>query len=91
MSATTPAPTPSSGAAGHAGAARVGAARVEGLLQILVCPNCRSRLVIDVNASELLCTNRECALAYPVTADGIPVLLIDEARQTRDLPPVPAP
>ena len=82
MSSPTPAPTP---------APRSGAARVEGLLQILVCPNCRSRLVADVTASELRCSNPDCALAYPVTADGIPVLLIDEARPTRDLPPVPAP
>ena len=82
MSSPTPAP---------AGAPRSGAARVENLLQILVCPNCRSRLVVDVPASELLCTNPDCALAYPVTADGIPVLLIDEARPTRDLPAVPAP
>lgn len=82
MTAPTPAPTPAS---------RGGAARVESLLQILVCPNCRSRLVVDVTASELLCTNPDCALAYPVTEDGIPVLLIDEARSTRDLPPVPTP
>jgi Uncharacterized conserved protein len=84
VSSPTPAPAPTP-------APRSGAARVEGLLQILVCPNCRSRLVVDVTASELLCTNPDCALAYPVTADGIPVLLIDEARPTRDLPPVPAP
>jgi uncharacterized protein YbaR (Trm112 family) len=79
-------PTPAS-----APAPRNGAARVESLLQILVCPNCRSRLVVDVSASELLCTNPDCALAYPVTPDGIPVLLIDEARPTRDQPPVPTP
>lgn len=81
-----PAPPPAGGPS-----TRTGAARVEGLLQILVCPNCRSRLVVDVVASELLCTNRDCALAYPVTADGIPILLIDEARPTRDLPLVPTP
>jgi len=87
VSSPTPAPRP---AAKPAPVPRSGAARVENLLQILVCPKCRSRLVLDVNASELLCTNPDCALAYPVTADGIPVLLIDEARQTRDLPSVPA-
>lgn len=87
MSAPTPpTPQPSQSTPG-----RTGAARVEGLLQILVCPNCRSRLVVDVRASELLCTNPDCALAYPVTEDGIPVLLIDEARRTRDQPSVPAP
>jgi len=87
---TTP-PTPADRTPRPGPADGTGAARVAGLLQILVCPNCRSRLVLDVDASELLCTNSDCALAYPVTADGIPVLLIDEARQTRDLPPVPAP
>jgi len=81
VSSPTPAPTPAS---------RSSVARVENLLQILVCPNCRSRLVLDADASELLCTGPDCALAYPVTADGIPVLLIDEARPTRDLPAVPA-
>ena len=64
-----------------------GLARVESLLQILVCPACRSRLVVDVRASELVCTNRECARAYPVTEDGIPVLLIEESRETRDTAP----
>jgi uncharacterized protein YbaR (Trm112 family) len=63
-----------------------GAARAEGLLQILVCPACRSRLVADVPASELICTNPECALAYRVTDDGVPVLLIDEARPTKASP-----
>jgi uncharacterized protein len=82
VSSPTPAP---------AGAPRSGVARVEGLLQILVCPNCRSRLVADAAASELLCTNIDCALAYPVTDDGIPVLLIDEARPTRDKSASPAP
>lgn len=82
MSSPSPAP---------GGTPRGGVARVEDLLQILVCPNCRSRLVLDVPASELRCTSPDCALAYPVTADGIPVLLIDEARSTRDLPPVPTP
>jgi uncharacterized protein YbaR (Trm112 family) len=52
------------------------------LLSILVCPKCRSPFVVDDAASELVCTNPECALAYPVR-DDIPVLLVDEARETR--------
>jgi uncharacterized protein YbaR (Trm112 family) len=37
---------------------------------------------VDDEANELICTNATCALAYPVR-DDIPVLLIDEARETR--------
>jgi len=51
------------------------------LLEIIVCPKCRADLRVDDDASELVCTNSECALAYPVR-DDIPVLLIDEARRT---------
>jgi uncharacterized protein len=49
------------------------------LLDILACPNCHSTLQADDEASELVCTNTECGLAYPVR-DDIPVLLVDEAR-----------
>ena len=61
-----------------------------GLLEILVCPDCRSPLAVDEDNSELVCTG--CGLAYPVR-DDIPVLLVDEARQTRaseDTPNGPA-
>jgi uncharacterized protein YbaR (Trm112 family) len=61
--------------------------RVEAVLDLLVCPECRSRLVLDVGAGELVCSGADCGLAYPVTADGVPVLLIDEAR--RPEPPAP--
>lgn len=47
------------------------------LLEIIVCPQCRSALFIDVDRDELLCN--ACALAYPVR-EGIPVMLVDEAR-----------
>jgi hypothetical protein len=50
------------------------------LLEILACPKCHAPLREDVEASELVCTDRACALAYPVR-DHIPVLLIDEARK----------
>lgn len=53
------------------------------LLEILACPQCRSPLRADDAAEELVCTNESCALAYPVR-DDIPVLLIDEARSTRE-------
>jgi len=50
------------------------------LLEILACPACHAPLREDEAASELVCTNAECALAYPVR-DDIPVLLVDEARR----------
>jgi len=53
------------------------------LLAILVCPKCRSAVTLDEAASELVCTARECGLAYPVR-DGIPIMLIDEAREPDD-------
>ncbi len=58
--------------------------QIEGwLLEILACPQCHSPLRADDEASELVCTNDACGLAYPVR-DGIPVLLIDEARRPGD-------
>ncbi|MEG9225275.1 Trm112 family protein [Aeromicrobium sp. Sec7.5] len=48
-----------------------------GLLEILVCPQCRDRLFVDEEASELVC--QACQLAYPVS-DGIPTMLVHEAR-----------
>ena len=52
-----------------------------GLLAILACPACRSGLRVDesdADRPELVCTG--CGLAYPVR-DGIPILLVDEARR----------
>lgn len=52
------------------------------LLAIIVCPACKGDLVVTpVGAGdgvELVCQG--CGLAYPVR-DGIPVLLVDEARK----------
>ncbi|MCK8681746.1 MULTISPECIES: Trm112 family protein [Streptomyces] len=53
-----------------------------GLLEILACPACHAPLD-DRTADEdpeLVCTGDSCGLAYPVR-DGIPVLLVDEARR----------
>jgi uncharacterized protein YbaR (Trm112 family) len=47
------------------------------LLEILVCPLCKGPLIHDRQASELICQSDK--LAYPIQ-DGIPVMLIDEAR-----------
>ncbi len=50
------------------------------VLAFLVCPSCHTGLAWDYEASELVCGNPNCALAYPVRG-GIPVLLVDEARR----------
>lgn len=50
-------------------------------LEIAACPSCHSGFAVDYEAGELVCVNADCALAYPVR-DGIPVLLVDQARRT---------
>lgn len=47
------------------------------LLEILVCPVCKAKVEYDKPKQELVCN--KCKLAYPID-DGIPVMLIDEAR-----------
>jgi len=49
----------------------------ERLLDLLVCPISRSRLRYDAEAGELV--SDEAGLAYPIR-DGIPVMLVEEAR-----------
>ncbi|MFM1892633.1 MAG: hypothetical protein RLZ44_1710 [Pseudomonadota bacterium] len=48
------------------------------LLDILVCPICKGKLVYRKGAGELVC--KVDRLAYPIR-DGIPVMLEQEARQ----------
>ncbi|BCN93186.1 UPF0434 protein [Thiomicrorhabdus immobilis] len=48
------------------------------LLEILVCPVSKTKLIFDKSAQELISTAAN--LAFPVR-DGIPILLEDEARQ----------
>ncbi|HCI53047.1 MAG TPA: tetraacyldisaccharide 4'-kinase [Gallionella sp.] len=48
------------------------------LLDILVCPLCKSPLIYRKNEQELIC--RADRLAFKI-ADGIPVMLADEARK----------
>ncbi|MFM9913666.1 MAG: Trm112 family protein [Methylophilaceae bacterium] len=48
------------------------------LLEILVCPICKSSLVYKKQEQELIC--KPCRLAYAVK-DDIPVMLEDEARK----------
>jgi len=48
------------------------------LLDILVCPKCKGPLEHRTGAAEALVCHA-CRLVYPVE-DGIPVMLIDEAK-----------
>ncbi len=48
------------------------------LLEILRCPQCKSRVEIDAEATRLKCVNPECCLVYPIR-DEIPVMLVEEA------------
>lgn len=48
------------------------------LLEILVCPVTKGALRYDEDAQELI--SEEAGLAYPIR-DGIPVMLVDEARK----------
>jgi uncharacterized protein len=47
------------------------------LLEILVCPKCKGDLQYRDQPGELVCP--ACRLRYEVR-DGIPIMLIDEAR-----------
>ena len=51
------------------------------LLEILVCPLTKAPLRYDRAAQELI--SEEAGLAYPIR-DGIPIMLVDEARQLSD-------
>ena len=62
------------------------------LLEILVCPLTKATLEYDAAKQELI--SRPAKLAYPIR-DGIPIMLVDEARTLREdeipgkrLPPV---
>ena len=48
------------------------------LLEILVCPLTKGPLRYDSAAQELI--SDKAGLAYPIR-DGIPIMLVDEARQ----------
>lgn len=47
------------------------------MLEALICPRSGGRLDFDAEAQELI--SKRANLAYPIR-DGIPVMLIDEAR-----------
>ena len=51
------------------------------LLEALVCPMTKETLIYDAKAQELI--SKKARLAYPIR-DGIPIMLLDEARQLSD-------
>jgi uncharacterized protein len=51
------------------------------LLDILTCPACDDRPPVRAENDELLCD--KCGRAYPIR-NGIPIMLVDEARMTKD-------
>ena len=50
----------------------------ESLLDIIVCPVTKEKLILDKENNELL--SKEANLAFPIK-DGIPILLVEEARK----------
>ncbi len=58
------------------------------LLEILVCPLTKAPLRYDAERQELV--SEQAGLAYPIR-DGIPIMLIDEARKLDEAPAVAAP
>ena len=53
------------------------------LLEILVCPLTKGPLRFDHQAQELI--SDQARLAYPIR-DGIPIMLVDEARSLHEAP-----
>jgi len=53
------------------------------LLEILVCPLTKGPLRYDRGAGELI--SDRAGLAYPIR-DGIPIMLVDEARRLDEAP-----
>jgi len=51
------------------------------LLEILVCPLTKGPLRYDTAAQELI--SEQAGLAYPIR-DGIPIMLVEEARHLDD-------
>jgi len=51
------------------------------MLELLVCPQTKALLEYDEAAQEMVC--KKAKLAYPVR-DGVPILLISEARALDD-------
>ncbi len=55
------------------------------LLEILVCPHCRSKVELFGDAW-LVCPNPDCRRKYPIVED-IPVMMIEEGDKYIEIPP----
>lgn len=51
------------------------------LLELLVCPLTKGRLSYNAEANELV--SEKARLAYPIR-DGVPIMLVSEARKIED-------
>lgn len=51
------------------------------MLELLVCPLTNGRLTLDRDRNELI--SEKARLAYPIR-DGIPIMLVSEARKIED-------
>jgi len=47
------------------------------LLQILACPACKADVELSADKNKIIC--KGCGKKYPIK-DGIPIMLIDEAK-----------
>jgi uncharacterized protein len=51
------------------------------LLDILACPKCKGSIFLNEAQNGLIC--QQCKLLYEIR-DGIPIMLIDEAKPIHD-------
>ena len=77
-------PSTESSSLGHGQAGGSGEREVDPkLLEILVCPLTKSPLVYDRAARELI--SSQAGIAFPIR-NGVPIMLVDEARTLSDDP-----
>ena len=48
------------------------------LLEILACPKCKQKVQLDDAGQYLVC--HRCKLRYPISEEGIPIMLVDRAE-----------
>ncbi|AJY47625.1 Trm112 family protein [Martelella endophytica] len=51
------------------------------MLELLICPLTKGRLVFDADRQELV--SEKARLAYPIR-DGVPIMLVSEARHIEE-------